>query len=206
MDTKTDSSGGQKNWAMWAAMALLAAGAVALLYVLFVASSKPEESAGVGRFATGDMTRLVALDAPPPMPMRSLRDANNAETTLAAYQGEVIVLNLWATWCAPCLEEMPTLGAVQRRFGDRLRVIPISVDAEGQRARAQAQLAELSGGSLPFLIDMTRGVPFDVQAPGLPVTIIYDREGREIARLAGGADWDSPEAVAMLEAAIAGTL
>jgi thiol-disulfide isomerase/thioredoxin len=191
---------------MWAAMALLAAGAGALLYVLFVASSKPVESADVSRFATGEMARLVAMDAPPPMPTRSLRDANNAETTLAAYQGEVIVLNLWATWCAPCVEEMPTLGAVQRRFGDRLRVVTVSVDAEGQRARAQEQLAELSGGSLPFLLDITRGILFDVQAPGMPVTIIYDREGREVARLAGGADWDSPEAVAMLEAAVAGTL
>ncbi len=205
MDTKTGSAG-QKNWAMWAAMALLAAGAGALLYVLFVASSKPVESADVSRFATGEMARLVAMDAPPPMPTRSLRDANNAETTLAAYQGEVIVLNLWATWCAPCVEEMPTLGAVQRRFGDRLRVVTVSVDAEGQRARAQEQLAELSGGSLPFLLDITRGILFDVQAPGMPVTIIYDREGREVARLAGGADWDSPEAVAMLEAAVAGTL
>ncbi len=205
MDTKTGSAG-QKNWAMWAAMALLAAGAGALLYVLFVASSKPEESADVSRFATGEMARLVAMDAPPPMPTRSLRDASNAETTLAAYQGEVIVLNLWATWCAPCVEEMPTLGAVQRRFGDRLRVVTVSVDAEGQRARAQEQLAELSGGSLPFLLDITRGILFDVQAPGMPVTIIYDREGQELARLAGGADWDSPEAVAMLEAAVAGTL
>jgi thiol-disulfide isomerase/thioredoxin len=191
---------------MWAAMALLAAGAGALLYVLFVASSKPEESADVSRFATGEMARLVAMDAPPPLPTRSLRDASNAETTLAAYQGEVIVLNLWATWCAPCVEEMPTLGAVQRRFGDRLRVVTVSVDAEGQRARAQEQLAELSGGSLPFLLDITRGILFDVQAPGMPVTIIYDREGQELARLAGGADWDSPEAVAMLEAAVAGTL
>jgi thiol-disulfide isomerase/thioredoxin len=191
---------------MWAAMALLAAGAGALLYVLFVASSKPEESADVSRFATGEMARLVAMDAPPPMPTRSLRDASNAETTLAAYQGEVIVLNLWATWCAPCVEEMPTLGAVQRRFGDRLRVVTVSVDAEGQRARAQEQLAELSGGSLPFLLDITRGILLDVQAPGMPVTIIYDREGQELARLAGGADWDSPEAVAMLEAAVAGTL
>mgnify|MGYP002784696287 CR=1 FL=1 len=206
MDTKRDSSGGQRNWALWAAMALLAAGAGALLYVLFAASSKPDESAGLGRFATGDMARLVVMDAPPPLPTRTLRDASNAETTLAAFQGEVIVLNLWATWCAPCVEEMPTLGAVQRRFGDRLRVVPVSVDSEAQRQNAQAQLAELSEGSLPFLIDISRGVLFDVGAPGMPVTIIYDREGRELARLAGGADWDGPEAVALLEAAVAGDL
>jgi len=81
-------------------------------------------------------------------------------------------------------------------------VIPISVDGEGQRARAEAQLAELSGGSLPFLIDITRGVLFDVGAPGMPVTIIYDGQGQEVARLAGGADWDGEEAVALIEAVL----
>lgn len=182
---------------------MLTAGAVAVLYVLFAASSKPENATGLSRFATGEMLRLNSLEAPPPMPSRILQDASGAETTLAVYEGEVVVLNLWATWCAPCVEEMPTLGALQRRFGDRLRVIPVSVDSEADRARAQAQLAELSDGSLPFLIDISRGVLFDAQAPGMPVTIIYDRNGVEIARLAGGADWDSPEAVAMLEAVVA---
>jgi thiol-disulfide isomerase/thioredoxin len=188
---------------LWVALAMLAAGALAVLYVLFVASSKPENATGLSRFATGEMVRLTSLEAPPPMPTRALQDATGAETSMAAYQGEVVVLNLWATWCAPCVEEMPTLGALQRRFGDRLRVVPISVDSEADRARAQTQLAELSGGSLPFLIDISRGVLFDAQAPGMPVTIIYGRDGAELARLAGGADWDSEEAVAMLEAVLA---
>lgn len=201
MDTNAGSAG--KNWALWVALTMFAAGAVAVLYVLFAASSKPENATGLSRFATGEMLRLTSLEAPPPLPTRTLSDASGAETTLAAYQGEVVVLNLWATWCAPCVEEMPTLGALQRRFGDRLRVIPVSVDSEADRTRAQAQLAELSDNTLPFLIDISRGVLFDAQAPGMPVTIIYDRDGREIARLAGGADWDSAEAVAMLEAVLA---
>jgi thiol-disulfide isomerase/thioredoxin len=206
LDTNESSVGKQKNPALGAAMIMLAAGALAVLYVLFAASSKPESPTGVSRFARGEMVRLTALEAPPAMPTRTLRDAAGAETSLAAYEGQVLLVNLWATWCAPCVEEMPTLGAVQRRFGDRLRVIPISVDSEGDREAAQRQLAELSGNSLPFLIDITRGVLFDAQAPGMPVTILYDREGREIARLAGGADWDSPEAVALMEAAIAGEI
>jgi thiol-disulfide isomerase/thioredoxin len=115
-----------------------------------------------------------------------------------------MVLNLWATWCAPCVEEMPTLGALQRRYGARVNVIPISVDGEGQREKAQAELARLSDNSLPFLIDITRGVLFDVGAPGMPVTIIYDREGREVARLAGGADWAGDEAIALIDAVLAG--
>ena len=150
------------------------------------------------------MTRLTVLEAPPPLSTRTLTDASGAETTLAAFRGEVLVVNLWATWCAPCVEEMPTLGALQRRFQGRLRVLPVSSDSEADREKAERELARLSGNSLPFLIDITRGIPFDAQAPGLPVTIIYDREGREVARLAGGADWDSPESVAFLEAVLAG--
>lgn len=178
---------------------MLAAGAVALLYVLFVASSKPEAAGELQRLAAGEMRALVVLEAPPPMPTRPLRDAADAATTLGAFSGEVLVVNLWATWCAPCLEEMPTLGALQRRFDGRLRVIPISVDSEADLPRARAKLAELSGGALPFLSDMSRGVLFDMRASGMPLTVIYDRNGDEVARLAGGADWNSEEAAALME-------
>ncbi|HVK80205.1 MAG TPA: TlpA disulfide reductase family protein [Verrucomicrobiae bacterium] len=203
MDTNT-SSKAPRNWALWAAMLMLAAGVIALLYVLFAASSKPEANAGLMQYAQGDMRRLQIMEAAPPMPTRTLTDAQGVETNLQAYQGEVMVVNLWATWCAPCVEEMPTLGALQRHFGDRLKVIPISVDSEADRDNAVRQLAELSESSLPFVMDMTRGVLFDAQAAGMPVTIIYDRDGNEVARLAGGADWASPEAIALLEAVLAG--
>ncbi len=184
------------------ALAMVAVGLFAFLYVVFAASSKPVSNAGLKSLARGEMAQLAVLEAPPPMPMRALQDAAGAETSLAAYQGKVMVLNLWATWCAPCVEEMPTLGALQRRYQGRVNVIPISVDGDGQRARAQAQLAELTEGSLPFLIDITRGVLFDVAAPGMPVTIIYDADGREIARLAGGADWAGADAFALIDAAL----
>jgi len=178
---------------------------LAVLYVLFAAASKPEPSTGLARFATGEMRQLAVLDAPPAMPTRVIRDAADAETTLRAIAGgEVMVLNLWATWCAPCMHEMPTLGELQRRYAGRIRVIPVSVDNQAKRAEAQRQLARLSGNSLPFLIDISRGVLFDVQAPGMPVTIIYDAQGREVARLAGGADWSSDEAAALIDAVLAG--
>lgn len=204
MDTNADSSGSKKPWAVWAAVAMLALGTVAVLYVLFAASSKPDQSQGLSRFARGEMSTLAVLSEAPPLPTRALRDASGAETNLSALQGEVLVVNLWATWCAPCVEEMPTLAALQQRMEGRLRVIPVSVDSEGDRERAQTQLAALSGDALPFYIDITRGVLFDTQAAGMPTTIIYDRNGNEVARLAGGADWASDEAVALLEAVIAG--
>ena len=91
-------------------------GALALLYVVFAASSKPAQSAGYTRFAQGEMAALTVMADAPPMPVEALRDASGAETNLAAFKGDVLVVNLWATWCAPCVAEMPTLGALQRRF------------------------------------------------------------------------------------------
>lgn len=203
MDTNANSAPPQKPWALWAALTLVAGGAIALVYVLLVASSKPETQQGLSRFATGEMARLYVEDAPPPMPVRALRDAAGNETTLAAYRGQVVVLNLWATWCAPCMEEMPSLAVLQRNFAGRIAVVPISVDSEGERDKAISELRRLSGGSLPFLQDMTRGVLFDAQAVGMPVTIIYNRQGQEIARLAGGANWGSEDASRLIEAVLA---
>lgn len=182
---------------------MLAFAALALLYVLFAASSKPVAAGGYARFAQGAMGRLVVMEDALPMPVETLHDANGAETSLAAYGGEVVVLNLWATWCAPCMEEMPTLGALQRDFAGRLQVIPVSVDSEADNARAQRELARLSQASLPFLSDSSRAILFSVRAVGMPTTIIYSRDGRELARLSGGADWSSPEAAALMEAALA---
>ncbi|MFN3464665.1 MAG: TlpA family protein disulfide reductase [Terricaulis sp.] len=148
------------------------------------------------------MARLYVMEAPPPMPTRTLRDVAGNETTLAAYQGEVMVLNLWATWCPPCMEEMPSLAQLQYNFEGRIRVIPVSVDSEGDREKAISELRRLSGGALPFLQDMTRGVLFDAQAAGMPVTIIYDARGQEVARLAGGADWGGEDASRLIEAVL----
>ncbi len=203
MDTNANSAPPQKPWALWAALTLIGAGAIALVYVLFAASSKPETQLGLSRFAEGEMTRLYVMEAPPPMPTRTLRDAAGNETTLAAFQGEVMVLNLWATWCAPCMEEMPSLAQLQYNFEGRIRVIPISVDSEGDREKAISELRRLSGGALPFLQDMTRGVLFDAHAAGMPVTIIYDAQGQEVARLAGGADWGGADASRVIEAVLA---
>ncbi|MBY0565537.1 MAG: TlpA family protein disulfide reductase [Hyphomonadaceae bacterium] len=203
MDTKADSSEAAKPWALWVALAMICAGTVAVVYVVFAAASKPEATAGLQRYAAGEMRALAVMPEPPPMPARVLRDAAGQEAQLADFGGEVLVVNLWATWCAPCVEEMPTLAALQRRFDGRLRVIPISVDSEADLARAQAKLAELSGGALPFFSDFTRGVLFDLRAAGMPVTVIYDAQGVEVARLTGGADWNSEEAAALMEAVLA---
>ncbi len=138
------------------------------------------------------------------MPASPLRDAAGAETNLAALAGgEVAVVNLWATWCAPCMTEMPSLGALQRRFQGRIRVIPVDLDEAPRLEAARAQLARLSQGSLHFVSDVDRGVLAELRPPGMPLTVIYGRDGRERARLVGGADWASEEAAALIEAVLA---
>ena len=98
------------------------------------------------------------------------------------------MVNLWATWCAPCMEEMPTLGALQRRFEGRLRVVPVSVDAESEREKAQRELARLSDRSLPFLIDVSRGV-LVITSYSIHYTKLYDVARADLCtRKPGGSD------------------
>jgi thiol-disulfide isomerase/thioredoxin len=179
------------------------AGALAIvLYVFFAGASKPE-AVGYARFAKGAMADLLVEERPAAQTQHPFEDADREKWTLADFRGELVVLNLWATWCAPCKAEMPTLAKLQQRFGERgLRVVAVSIDTNAKRADARAALSELTGDEFDFYIDTTRGIAFDVGAPGVPITIVFDREGRELARLPGDADWSSPEASALMEAAL----
>jgi thiol-disulfide isomerase/thioredoxin len=201
---KKDVPAAPRSWALAAGLTMAGIGVAALLYVLFTASSKPEQH-GYARFAQGPLQRLTALEAPPPQPIAELRDSEGRALTLQAFRGDVLLLNIWATWCAPCRAEMPTLAGLQERFAARgLRVVAVSVDGAGERAKAEQILARLSAGKLAFYADPAQSLPFDVDAPGMPTTILYDRNGQERARVPGGADWSSPEAAALIEAALAG--
>lgn len=185
-------------------MAMLAFAGIAILYVLFAAGSKPAETTGMTRFATGAMHRLTVMPDPPALPQRAIQDVQGRVTNLRAFTGQVLVVNLWATWCAPCMEEMPTLGALQRRFAGRIRIIPVNVDDTAHLEQAKQELTHLTQGVLPLYNDNSRGILFDVNAPGMPVTIIYDRRGHEVARLVGGADWSGDDAARLIEAVLAG--
>ncbi len=183
---------------------LAAVGGLAFLYVVFSSVSKPEDG-GYGRFATGALKTLVALDRPAAQSSKPFKTADGFELTLQSFRGKVVVMNLWASWCAPCVEEMPTLAALQEAYAGRdLVVAPISIDQPRARARAISDLEKLSGGRLTFYNDPTAAIAYDSGAgAGLPTTVIFARDGREIARLAGAANWNSPEAHALIDAALA---
>ncbi|MBL8557747.1 MAG: TlpA family protein disulfide reductase [Hyphomonadaceae bacterium] len=178
-------------------------GLLAALYVLFTAVSKPADETSLKRFATGEMQKLVVVRDPPAQPLNVFFDATGAERRLSDFRGKVVLVNLWATWCAPCIEEMPTLAALADGYrGREFELVAISVDRNDMKARAQSDLKKLAGESLDFYQDPGSAIAFEVKAQGMPTTILYDRSGREIARLAGAADWSSAEARALVDAAL----
>lgn len=123
--------------------------------------------------------------------------------TLSNFKGKVILLNLWATWCAPCRKEMPYLDQLQKELGsDQFEVVAISVD-RGSPEKSAKFLDDLGLKSLNFYHDPTAQAGFAFMAIGMPTTLLFDREGREIGRLVGPAEWHSKDAKDLIRAAIA---
>jgi thiol-disulfide isomerase/thioredoxin len=141
-----------------------------------------------------------APTGPKPVPELTFLDAEGNEVRLADFQGEVVVLNLWATWCGPCRREMPSLDRLQAKFGgDGLEVIALSLD-RGDVAKVRAFFDELEISRLAVYQDPQARAGRELGAPGLPTTIVIDRTGQEIGRLLGPAEWDSEDALTVIEA------
>jgi len=178
-------------------------GLLAAVYVLFSAVSKPADDTSLKRFATGEMQKLVVARDAPKQPLNVFYDATGVERRLSDFRGKVVLVNLWATWCAPCIEEMPTLAALADAYrGQEFALVAISIDRNDMKARAQGDLKKLAGERLDFYQDPGSAIAFEVKAQGMPTTVLYDRSGQEIARLAGAADWSSAEARALIDAAL----
>ncbi len=143
------------------------------------------------------------VDAPKALPEVSFEDADGQRHLLADFEGKVVLLNLWATWCVPCRAEMPTLDRLQARLsGDAFQVVPLSIDRKGPET-VQAFYAEIEIEQLDLWIDPSGQAARTLGAVGLPTTILIDRQGRELGRLIGPAEWDSPDMVAFFEQIIA---
>ena len=185
------------GWPIWAALAV---GLVASGWILLQAASRPDYS-GLGGYARGSLARLQIAEAPTPAPANTFQGPAGQPVRIADLPGEVKLVNLWATNCAPCKLEMPTLAALARSAGDRVSVTPISLDPVGRTDQARAFIAQ--HGPLPFHQDPTFAIAFAMKAQGMPTTVIYDGQGRERARLSGAAEWNSPEARAFIDALLA---
>ena len=170
---------------------------VGLLY-WFVKGDDPFRSGQMATYMTGE---LLSFELHPPQAAlltTSFLKEDGSTTNLEAYRGKVILLNLWATWCAPCLHEMPTLDRLQGAMGsDDFEVLAVSVD-RGELEKSALFLRRTGAEHLDLLVDETQKLNFDFKAYQLPTTLLLDREGREIGRIAGDVVWDSPEVKAFL--------
>jgi thiol-disulfide isomerase/thioredoxin len=141
---------------------------------------------------------LVVHDTPRDVPSFSFIDGEGETRTLKDWRGKVILVNIWATWCAPCKEEMPALSRLQEKLGgENFAVLPISVDRGGLK-KPRGFLEDIGADNLPLLLDESARLNVTLDVLGLPATLIIDAQGREIARMIGPAEWDSPEAIARL--------
>ena len=148
--------------------------------------------------ATGAMANFIALEAPAPVPEAKFTDAAGNAVTFADFKGKVVVLNFWATLCAPCREEMKHHDRLQAELGgEAFQVVALSVDRKGMEA-VDAFYQEYGISHLGQYNEPTMAIPRAFGALGLPTTVLIDAEGRLRGRLVGPADWDSPEAMALV--------
>ncbi len=151
---------------------------------------------------TGQMAAFVTKKVPEALPEVTFNDAAGKAITLEAFKGRTVLLNLWATWCAPCREEMPSLDRLQQALGsDRFEVVALSLDKKGAEA-SQKFLNDVKANALKLYVDPSAKAGTALKLVGMPTTILINKEGLEIGRLSGPAEWDSPEAKALIEAAM----
>ena len=137
------------------------------------------------------------------MPALVLSDPSGAELELAALKGMPVLLNLWATWCAPCVVEMPMLDNLAAQMDGELRVLTVSQDLSGASV-VEPFFAERDFERLEPWLDQDNALMFGFSNSGmLPLTVLFDAEGREVLRVAGGYHWDSEETLALITEAIA---
>lgn len=147
----------------------------------------------------GEMRALVVHATPQTLPDAPIETPTGDVHALADWAGQVVVLNFWATWCPPCRKEMPGLDTIAAEYSDRgLAVLPVAT-GRNSLSGIERFYAEAGISNLPILLDPRSGLARASGVMGLPVTVLLDRTGQEVARLTGEAEWSSPEARAIIE-------
>jgi len=156
--------------------------------------------------ATGEVAAFQVERAPVPIPNLTFRDGEGRDTALERWRGRAVLLNLWATWCAPCRHEMPALDRLQTELGGAaFDVVAVSIDL-GSDARPRQFYAETGITRLAFFQDTTGRIFQDLRnvgrAVGMPTTVLIDRDGCILGHLSGPAEWASPDALRLIRAAL----
>ena len=185
-------------------LVILAAGG-GLGAFLYLSGTRDRHDSGALASNTADsgspsaaLGQLTPVDPPRPAPELSFAARDGSPAQLADFHGHWLLVNLWATWCAPCVREMPSLDRLQAKLGDRLTVLAVSQDRGGAQV-VDPFLAKLSLAALHIYLDPKAALGKGLGARGLPTTFLVDGEGRLRAQLEGAAEWDSPGMLAVLE-------
>jgi len=146
---------------------------------------------------------FIIHEAPKTVAAIQFEDADGRSRSLNDFRGKIVLLNIWATWCTPCRKEMPTLDRLQAALGGiDFEVVALSIDRRMDAVRKF--FAEVGIQRLAMYLDSSAKATRQLGAVGLPTTLLIDRGGREIARLIGPAEWDSPEIATFISCVIAG--
>ena len=156
--------------------------------------------------AHGELAAFRAADPPAKLDQLDFKAPDGADVSLASFAGKTVLLNLWATWCAPCRSEMPALDRLQTAKGsDRFQVVAVNVDLRNPE-RAKAFLDETGVKNLAFYSDPTSAIFAKLKknglAFGLPTTVLIDGKGCRLGVIEGPAAWDSADAGALIAAAV----
>lgn len=176
-----------------------------LITAAYIAASLGANAAAaedLSHLQVGDMRGLVIHDTPVAASALPYQVSDDVEGSLSDYAGQYVLLNFWATWCAPCREEMPSLQSLQDQLGgDDFQVVTLATGRNPPQA-IRRFFDEEGITSLTQYRDINQQIAREMAIFGLPITVVLDPEGNEIARLRGDAHWDGPEAIAILEAMI----
>lgn len=175
----------------------------AALASLGVMTTVPVVMAADYPLTDGEMQGFVLLKQRVPAPETVFLDATEREVRLADFRGEVLLVNFWATWCAPCIDELPSLARLADAFEGRpFRLMAVSQDRDGRRVVEPVVRERLGLPTLRIFYDpkLRLGRAFGTRA--LPSTYLIDRMGRIIGSLEGDAEWDGPDAKALIRHAL----
>lgn len=182
---------------IWTGLAL---GVAALLFLTSPNGEGDKSKPGnLQAYATASLAKLQIFDDPQALPAFTFKAEDGAVQSLDAYKGKVVLLNLWATWCAPCVAEMPSLDRLQDAYGGQgFTVIALSLDRQGLEKVAPFY-RRLGIANLDIFLDENSRSMRALEAGTLPISLLIGRDGKALARLDGPAEWDSAEAMALVE-------
>lgn len=174
---------------------LMIVSGVATLVLLSFFSAEQTLTTNSSESVKSTSLRFPIHEEPRPLPALSFVDGNKQKRTLASFKEKLVLLNIWATWCGPCREEMPTLDRLQAQLGSKaFEVVALSID-NTVVSTIEKFYEELNLDALAVYVDPTGSAMTILNVKGIPATLLISPQGKEIGRMLGPAEWDAPEIV-----------